>query len=57
MLWIKGKVSAINIIQSTILPSVICMLIPLLYVSLKLKGNVSTNNNSTQSDDDVTSSS
>ena len=57
MLWIKGKVSAINIIQSTILPSVICMLIPLLYVSLKLKGNVSTNNNSTQSNDDVTSSS
>jgi len=57
MLWIKGKVSAINIIQSTILPSVICMLIPLLYVSLKLKGNVSSNNNSTQSDDDVTSSS
>ena len=57
MLWIKGKVSAINIIQSTILPSVICMLIPLLYVSLKLKGNVSTNNNSTQFDDDVTSSS
>ena len=57
MLWIKGKVSAINIIQSTILPSLICMLVPLLYVSLKLKGNVSTNNNSTQSDDDVTSSS
>ena len=57
MLWIKGKVSAINIIQSTILPSVICILIPLLYVSLKLKGNVSTNNNPTQSDDDVTSSS
>ena len=56
MLWIKGKVSAINIIQSTILPSLICMLVPLVYVSLKLKGNVSTNNNSTQSDDDVTSS-
>ncbi len=57
MLWIKGKVSAINIIQSTIIPSVICVLIPLLYVSFKLKGNVSINNNSTQSDDDVTSSS
>ena len=56
MLWIKGKVSAINIIQSTILPSVICILIPLLYVSFKLKGNISTNNNSTQSDDDLTSS-
>jgi len=57
MLWIKGKVSAINIIQSTIIPSIICMLIPLLYVSFKLKGNISINNNSTQSDEDITSSS
>ena len=45
MLWIKGKVTAMNIIQSTILPSIICMVIPLLYMSFKLKGNVSINNN------------
>ncbi len=41
MLWIYGKVTALNIIQSTIIPSIICMVVPLLYVSLRLKGNVS----------------
>ena len=55
MLWIKGKVTAVNIIQSTIIPSIICMVIPLLYASLKLKGNVLMNDNRTE-DDDVTTS-
>ena len=55
MLWIKGKVTAVNIIQSTIIPSIICMVIPLLYASLKLKGNVLMNDNRIE-DDEVTSS-
>ena len=55
MLWIKGKVTAVNIIQSTIIPSIICMVIPLLYASIKLKGNVLMNDNRTD-DDDVTTS-
>ena len=55
MLWIKGKVTAVNIIQSTIIPSIICMVIPLLYASFKLKGNVLINDNRTE-DDDVTTS-
>ena len=41
MLWIKGKVSALNIIQSTIIPSIVCMVVPLLFVSFRMKGNVS----------------
>jgi len=41
MLWIKGKITAINIIQSTLIPSIICIVVPLLYASIKLKGNVS----------------
>ena len=41
MLWIKGKVSALNIIQSTIIPSIVCMVVPLLLVSFRIKGNVS----------------
>ena len=41
MLWVYGKVTALNIIQSTIIPSIICMIVPLLYVSLRLKGNLS----------------
>ena len=55
MLWIKGKVTAVNIIKSTIIPSIICMVIPLLYASIKLKGNVLMNDNRTE-DDDVTTS-
>ena len=54
MLWIKGKVTAVNIIQSTIIPSIICMVVPLLYASLKLKGNVLMNNIKIE-DDEVTS--
>ena len=55
MLWIKGKVTAVNIIQSTIIPSIICMVVPLLYASLKLKGNVLMNDIKIE-DDEVTSS-
>ena len=54
MLWIKGKVTAVNIIQSTIIPSIICMVVPLLYASLKLKGNVLMNDIRID-DDEVTS--
>ena len=40
MLWVSKKVTAVNIIQSTILPSIVCMLVPLLYVSFKMKGDI-----------------
>ena len=40
MLWISGKVTALNIILSTILPSIVCVVVPLLYVSIRLKGDV-----------------
>ena len=40
MLWVDGKVTALNIIQSTILPSIVCMIVPLLYVSFKMSGNI-----------------
>ena len=42
MLWIGGQVSALNIIQKLFLPSLICMLAPLIFLSFKLKGNVQT---------------
>ena len=45
MLWIKGKVTALNIIQTTILPSIVCMVVPLLIVSLRMKGDVALLNN------------
>ncbi len=40
MLWIGGQISASAIIKSLFLPSVVCMLVPLLYLSLTLKGTL-----------------
>lgn len=40
MLWIGGQITATNIIIKLILPSVICLLVPLLILSVRLKGNV-----------------
>ena len=40
MLWIGGQVTAINIISSVIIPSVVCALVPLLYLTFRLKGDV-----------------
>ena len=40
MLWIGGQVSAGNIITSIIIPSTVCAIIPLIYLSFRLKGDV-----------------
>lgn len=40
MLWIGGQVTASNIITSVFLPSVVCALVPLIYLSFKLKGEI-----------------
>ena len=40
MLWIGGQVSAENIIVSLIVPSIVCTLVPLIYLSFRLKGSV-----------------
>lgn len=40
MLWIGGQISAASIIKTLFLPSVVCMLIPLLYLSVTLKGTL-----------------
>jgi Na+/H+ antiporter NhaD/arsenite permease-like protein len=41
MLWIGGQVSANNIIIKLIIPSLVSLLIPLIILSFKLKGNIS----------------
>jgi Na+/H+ antiporter NhaD/arsenite permease-like protein len=49
MLWIGGQVTAMNIILQLFIPSVFCLLIPLLFISTRLKGNfkpMTTENNS-----------
>lgn len=40
MLWIGGQITALNIIKTLIIPSLVCLAVPLLIVSLKLKGEV-----------------
>jgi Na+/H+ antiporter NhaD/arsenite permease-like protein len=40
MLWIGGQVTALNIVLKVFLPSVICLLIPLIIVSFTQKGEV-----------------
>ncbi len=40
MLWIGGQISAVNIIKTLLLPSMICMVIPLLYLQFTLKGEL-----------------
>lgn len=38
MLWIGGQVSAFNIMQQLILPSLVCMLLPLIIVTPSMRG-------------------
>jgi len=40
MLWIGGQVTASNIITSVFIPSLVCTLVPLIYLSFRLKGSV-----------------
>jgi Na+/H+ antiporter NhaD/arsenite permease-like protein len=40
MLWIGGQISATAIVKSVFLPSVICILVPLVYLSFTLKGTL-----------------
>ena len=40
MLWIKGQVTTVNIIVKTLLPSLICMVVPVLVLSATLKGEI-----------------
>lgn len=39
MLWIGGQISVIHIIVWLIIPSLVCMMIPLLFLSTKMKGD------------------
>lgn len=40
MLWIGGQVSALNIIKTLIIPSLVCMLVPLVIISFRMKGTI-----------------
>jgi Na+/H+ antiporter NhaD/arsenite permease-like protein len=38
MLWIGGQITTISIMKSLVLPSIVCMVIPLTWVSFRMKG-------------------
>lgn len=40
MLWIGGQITATNIIIKLIIPSIICLLIPLSIITMRFKGNI-----------------
>ncbi len=42
MLWIGGQITAGGIVSSLIIPSIICMVVPLIYLSFTLKGELGT---------------
>tara|TARA_B100000683_G_scaffold220974_1_gene218046 strand:+ start:24647 stop:25933 length:1287 start_codon:yes stop_codon:yes gene_type:complete len=44
MLWIGGQVTASNIITSIIIPSIVCLIVPMIYISFRLKGNITKPN-------------
>lgn len=47
MLWIGGQISAFGIIKSTFIPSIVCMLVPLIYLNFTLKGSLGTHDEKT----------
>lgn len=40
MLWIGGQITTVNIITKLILPSLFCLIVPLVFISFKLRGFV-----------------
>jgi Na+/H+ antiporter NhaD/arsenite permease-like protein len=40
MLWIKGQVTTVNIIVKTLIPSLVCMVVPVLILGRTLKGDI-----------------
>ena len=40
MLWIDGQVTAASIIKAIIIPSIVCLIVPLTYISFKMKGEL-----------------
>jgi Na+/H+ antiporter NhaD/arsenite permease-like protein len=40
MLWIGGQITALNIIKLLIIPSLVCLAVPLLFLSFRMKGQL-----------------
>lgn len=40
MLWIGGQITTVNIIKTLFLPSLVCLIAPLIFLSFKMKGEI-----------------
>lgn len=40
MLWIGGQITALSIIKELFIPSIFCLIVPLILISLKMKGTI-----------------
>jgi Na+/H+ antiporter NhaD/arsenite permease-like protein len=47
MLWIGGQITTVNIIKVLLLPSVICLLVPLIFLTFRLKGSIHVSESAT----------
>lgn len=50
MLWIGGQISTVNIMKSLFLPSVVCLVVPLVYLTFTLKGKLGHHHDSEKTD-------
>jgi Na+/H+ antiporter NhaD/arsenite permease-like protein len=50
MLWIGGQITSVNIMKTLLLPSIICMMIPLLYLQFTLKGELGQDESQSDAD-------
>ncbi len=40
MLWLGGQITTTKILSSLFIPSIVCLVVPLLFISFQLKGNI-----------------
>jgi NhaD family Na+/H+ antiporter len=53
MLWIGGQITPANIIKTLLIPSLISLIIPLIYLTFKLRGSVKRNEEDEDSKEEV----
>jgi len=54
MLWVKNKIGSVEVMRDLFLPSVVCLLVPLLMISQWMKGELPPVSESTDDGDDKT---
>jgi Na+/H+ antiporter NhaD/arsenite permease-like protein len=42
MLWIGGQITSVNIMKELFLPSILCLIVPLIFLSFRIKGEIAS---------------